>query len=352
MGDGINGPSPEAKTKPDVAQTEYISGSLRRGGVFMDWDLLYHTLALPLLRLAGTMCVGLLLASLLESLHWTRFVSRLASPLAKAGHLREVSAASFALAFFSPAASNSLLAEAHARGELSRGELTFANLFNSSPTFLVHLPTLFSLVFAFLGPLAFVYVGLTFAAAALRTLCTLAVGRVMLPEPEPGCLVCAEQEQRKGWRETVRVTLRRFRKRIVKLLIFTLPVYVLFFALQQAGLFSAAERWMAEHSGWLGFLNPQSLGIVAMYLVSESGAAFSAAASLADSGSLTPPEIVMALLAGNIISTPMRAVRHQFPSYAGYFSPALALRLVLANQACRASSLVLVTAAYYWCAFH
>ena len=31
MGDGINGPSPGAKTKPDVAQTEYISVSLNLG---------------------------------------------------------------------------------------------------------------------------------------------------------------------------------------------------------------------------------------------------------------------------------------------------------------------------------
>jgi len=47
----------------------------------------------------------------------------------------------------------------------------------------------------------------------------------------------------------------------------------------------------------------------------------------------------------------MRAVRHQFPSYAGYFTPALALHLVLANQACRAASLIVVTAAYYWYVF-
>lgn len=317
-----------------------------------DFELVYTKLALPLLRLAGTMCIGLLAASLLESLHWTRFVARLAFPLARAGHLREVSAASFALAFFSPVASNSLLAEAHARNELTRGEVMFANLFNSSPTFLVHLPTLFSLVFAFLGPLAFVYVGLSFAAAALRTFCTLALGRIMLPVPEPGCAACGEQDQKHGgWRETVDITLRRFKKRISKLLVFTIPVYVLFFVLQQAGLFSAAERWMAGHSGWFGFLNPGSLGIVAMYLLSESGAALSAAASLADTGALAPQEIVLALLVGNIISTPMRAVRHQFPSYAGYFAPALALQLVLANQACRATSLILVTALYYWYAF-
>ncbi len=312
---------------------------------------IYTNLLIPLLRLVGSMCAGLLIASLLESLHWTRLVAKLAAPLARAGHLREASAASFALAFVSPAASNSLLAEAHARGELTRRELVFANLFNSSPSFLVHLPTLFSLVFAFLGPLAFVYVGLCFIAAALRTACTLAVGRLLLPAPEAGGLFPAAQKKQGDWRETARLTLRRFKKRISKLLLFTLPVYVLFFALQQMGLFTAAERWMAGHADWLGFLDPKSLGIVIMYLLSESGAALSAAASLVDAGALAPQEIVLALLAGNILSTPVRALRHQLPSYAGYYSPALALHLVLINQLCRAASLVPVAVAYHCYAF-
>ena len=316
----------------------------------MDFDLYYTKLVLPLLRLVAAMCVGLLAASLLESLHWTRFVAKLAGPLARAGHLREVSAASFSLAFFSPAAANSLLAEARARGELSRGELILANLFNSSPAFLVHLPTLFSLVFAFLGPLAFVYVGLTFAASLLRTFGTLLAGRLLLPAP-PRQEPAAGGAERRGWRETVGLTWRRFKKRISKLLIFTLPIYILFFLLQQAGVFAAVESWLSGHADWLGFLNPKSLGIVVMHLAAEQGAALSAAAALADSGGLAAREIVMALLVGNIVSSPMRALRHQFPSYAGYFAPAMALRLVLANQACRAASLVCVTTAYYFYAF-
>lgn len=318
----------------------------------MDLELYYTKLALPLLRLVVTMCIGLLAASLLESLHWSHFAAKLAAPLARAGHLRSISAASFALAFFSPAASNSLLAEAHDKGELSRRELVFANLFNSSPTYLVHLPTLFSLAFAFLGPLAFVYVGLTFAASVLRTLCTLLVGRILLPVPEKARTASShEGKKKREWRETLNSTLCRFQKRIAKLLMYTLPIYILFFAMQQGGIFTVAEHWLAGHSGWLGFLNPKSLGIVVLHLVAEPGAALSAAASMADTGGLTPQEIVMALLAGNIVSTPMRAVRHQFPSYAGYYAPALAFRLVLTNQACRAASLVCVSAFYYFYAF-
>lgn len=318
----------------------------------MDASLIYSKLVLPLLRVAATMCVGLFLASLLESLHWTRFVARLASPLARLGHLREVAAASFALAFFSPAASNSLLAEAHTRGELTRRELIFANLFNSSPTFLVHLPTLFSLVFAFLGVRAFVYVGLCFAAASLRTLATVLTGRLLLPPPAPGCHDCPQNgPEKRSWKETAAITARRFKKRISKLLLFTIPIYCLFFAMQQAGWFAAVEGWLAGHAGWFAFLNPKAVSIVAMYLVSESGAALSAAASLADTGALGPHEIILALLVGNIISTPMRAVRHQFPAYAGYFTPRLALTLVVANQICRAVSLGIVAVIYYWYAF-
>ena len=118
--------------------------------------------------------------------------------------------------------------------------------------------------------------------------------------------------------------------------------------MQQAGWFILAEKWLAAHAGSLPFLNPQAISIVAMYLLAESGAAMSAAASLAVGGALTDHEVIMALLVGNIISTPMRALRHQLPSYAGFFAPALALNLVLMNQLCRAASLISVAVLYYW----
>lgn len=309
-------------------------------------------LLLPLGRLVLTMAIGLLAANLLEALHWTRFVAKLSSPLARLGHLNEASGASFSLAFFSPAASNALLAERYEAGAMSRKELVLANLFNSSPTFLVHLPTLFSLVFAFLGTRAFVYVGLTFTAALLRTLVTLGLGRVMLSAPEKGPEAAGNREPaKKSRQEILRVTLRRFKKRLGTLLLFTIPIYCAVFAMQQAGWFETAERFMAEHISLLAFLNPQALSIIALHLVAESGAALSAAASLAHAGALAPNEVIMALLVGNILSTPMRAARHQFPSYAGYFKPGLALHLVIMNQGFRVLSLALVACGYYWWAF-
>ncbi|MCL2123754.1 MAG: hypothetical protein FWH34_06645, partial [Desulfovibrionaceae bacterium] len=95
------------------------------------------------------------------------------------------------------------------------------------------------------------------------------------------------------------------------------------------------------------FLKPQALGIIVLHLAAEMGAALSAAGSVFNAGGLTASEVVLALLVGNIVSTPMRAIRHQLPSYAGFFTPVLALELVLVNQTLRAVSMV-CAAWLYW----
>ncbi len=120
------------------------------------------------------------------------------------------------------------------------------------------------------------------------------------------------------------------------------------YLLQRYGFFSLAEAWLTAHMGWLSFLKPQAMGIIALHLAAELGAALGAAGSVLQTGGLAPRDVVLALLVGNILSTPMRAIRHQLPSYAGFFRPGLALRLVLANQGLRAVSMALVTLLYYF----
>ena len=64
--------------------------------------------------------------------------------------------------------------------------------------------------------------------------------------------------------------------------------------------------------------------MVALQLTAEISAGLAAAGALLDNGSLEARQVVLALLAGNVLSAPMRAVRHQFPFYAGIFQPKLA----------------------------
>ena len=309
----------------------------------------WKALGWPLCRLLLGMAFGLLIANVLEALRWTRHLARLSAPLARAAHLREVAGAAFALAFVSPAGANGLLSESHRRGELDRRELMLANLFNSLPAYLVHTPTIFLLTWPVLGFPAVVYVGLTLAAAVLRTAFTVALSRRLLP-PAPVSAPAREPETPGGravWGEALRKAWRRFLRRLPRLVLFTVPVYSLMYLLQRYGAFAAAEAWLGRHMDWLPVVRPQALGIILLHLAAELGAALGAAGSALQAGGLAPEDVVMALMVGNILSTPMRAIRHQLPAYAGFFRPKLALRLILANQGLRALSMALMAAVYY-----
>ena len=127
---------------------------------------LWQGLLGPLLRLVFFVSLGLLIGNLIESLNWTHRVARIASPLVRRAHLSDITGASFSMAFFSAVTANTMLSEAYDQGEISRQELIFANLFNSLPTYFLHLPTLFFLAVPMLKGVAFIYVGLTLLAAS------------------------------------------------------------------------------------------------------------------------------------------------------------------------------------------
>lgn len=307
---------------------------------------IWHGLLWPLVTLTFSISLGLFIGNLIEALHWTRAVAKVASPLFRLSRLKDVSGASFSMAFFSGAAANTMLAEAYEQGRISRRELILSNLFNSLPTYFLHLPTLFFVAAPFIGSAAVVYVGLTVLAAFLRTICIVIVSRIVLPPVAEGCVVCMLEDTGKAFREVLTGVWKRFRKRLPRIVCITAPIYTLFFVLKAQGLFAWLERAFAQKSLLLGLLPPEAMGIVAFHVVAESSAGFAAAGALIGAGALTTQQIVLALLLGNILSSPMRAVRHQFPYYAGIFKPRLAAELIIVSQVWRMLSLIVVAAGY------
>ncbi|MFV0423936.1 hypothetical protein [Oleidesulfovibrio sp.] len=313
-----------------------------------DAQIWWSGLIKPLLRLIVLLSFSLLLANIIEALNWTRGVAKVAAPLVQVGHLRDISGAAFSLAFVSSIAANTMLAEGYEKGELSRRELILANIFNSMPAYFLHLPTMGMLVISVLGWVGAVYVALTLVAAMLRTVSVLVFGRLFLPPLPEGCVSCRLDEYTPAtWHEAVQRSLKRFRKRMPRILYITVPVYTLVFILQRSGGFAAIETFMQEYVQFLAFLEPQTLSVVILHIAAEFTPAISAAGALVDSGSVGWREIIIALMAGNVLSTPMRAFRHQFPSYAGIFQPRLALVLIAANQTLRAGSIILVGIVFY-----
>lgn len=311
--------------------------------------VIWQGLGWPLIRLMFFISLGLMIGNLIESLNWTHGVARLAAPVVRIAHLSDITGASFSMAFFSAVTANTMLSEAYEQKKITKQELVFANLFNSLPTYFLHLPTLFFLAVPLIKNVAFVYVGLTLFAAFLRTVSILVVGRIVLPDNKEHCIVCRLEENRvstlgqafgRAW--------SRFQKRIKRILMITVPIYSIVFVLNRLGMFALLQEGLAEHVKVLAWLHPESLGVVALQLTAEISAGLAAAGALLDNGSLEARQVVLALLAGNVLSSPMRAVRHQFPFYAGVFQPRLAAELIIYNQLFRTGSIILVGIIYYF----
>ncbi len=300
----------------------------------------------PLIRILCFVAIGLVVANLIETLKWTDRLAVIARPLIRMGRLSSITGASFSMAFISGVSANTMLAEALDKGQLAKKEMILANLFNSLPRFFLHLPTVFFLTLPFIKGAAFLYVGVTLGAAVLQTGFVVLCSRFLLSAPTEMVELKPASKKKVTWREALAKSYKRLKKRMKKIVLFLVPVYVAFFILSRYGLFHHLEEIFARAS-FLSWLHPQSLGIVIMHVTVEFSAGLAAASVLLADNSLGQREIVLALLAGNILAAPIRAVRHQLPYYVGIFPPKLAVQLVGISQLARACCIVVVGYCYY-----
>ncbi|HIQ38359.1 MAG TPA: hypothetical protein EYH36_10280 [Desulfocapsa sulfexigens] len=312
---------------------------------------LWPSLIWPLLRLIFFISIGLLVANFIESLNWTSRIATLARPLIRLGNLSETAGASFSMALFSGVSANTMLSEAYEKKTILKKELILSNLFNSLPTYFLHLPTVFFITAPLIKGAAFIYVGLTFGAAIFRTVSIVLLSRFLLPAVDNPISQQkeADEQKKKGidWKGAFKKSWKRFKKRIRKIIKYTVPIYILVFLMHRGGIFDVLESGMAEYLSFLTWLTPQSMGIITLHIAAEFTAGLAVAGALLQEGSMTYREVVLALLVGNVLSSPVRAIRHQFPYYAGIFQPKMAAELIVYNQVFRVGSLILMGCIYF-----
>ncbi|PIE57223.1 MAG: hypothetical protein CSA34_00090 [Desulfobulbus propionicus] len=306
--------------------------------------ILWTQLIFPLIRLLLFICAGLLVANFIEALGWTRKTSIIARPLTRIAHLSPQTGASFSMAFFSGVSANTMLAEAYDQKIISRRELVLANLFNSLPTYFLHLPTTFFMMAPLIKGAAVIYICLTFGAAVLRTCCITVLSHFLLPPAQPGEIT--QPPTTTPFADAWTKTWKRFTRRIRKIIRFTIPIYTLFFLLNRLDFFTLLEQLMTDHLSILSWLSPQAMSIITLHVVAEFSAGLAAAGALLADGTMSQREVILALLVGNILSSPVRAIRHQFPYYAGIFKPALATRLIFFSQSFRTAGICVVAVLY------
>jgi len=112
------------------------------------------------------------------------------------------------------------------------------------------------------------------------------------------------------------------------------------------GLFTIMQHWLA-HFIATRFIPMEALSLVVLSFAAEFTSGFAAAGALLESGVLSIKQTVMALLIGNIVAFPIRALRHQLPRYVGIFSPKMGTQLLLLGQSFRILSLIVVGVVYW-----
>jgi hypothetical protein len=303
----------------------------------------------PLGRLLLFICIGLCVGQTIEALGWTRFLAFWVAPLFRYGRLGDRCSAAFTTAFVSGVAANAMLLEYRQAGLISRRQLYLANLVNQFPAYFLHLPTTFFIVVPLTKAAGLLYFGLTFGAVLFRTVLLLIVGHLWEPrnvsQIEDRGPLPDETAGPKGTRlwESLKT---RFPQRILGVIIYVIPIYTAVFLIHAAGGFDWVRSGLAAYVTD-AFIPVESLSVVILSFAAEFTSGFAAAGALLDAGVLTVKQTVLALLIGNILAFPVRAVRHQLPRYMGIFGPKTGLQLLLLGQSYRISSLIAVGWGYY-----
>lgn len=318
----------------------YLAASKTDLSEFFSLNNMWNKVGKPILRTTIFISIGLLAGQLIESLGWTARLGRLVWPLLNWARLPAPAGAAFTSSFISGVLANSILFTSWQEGKLSKRGLILANLLcNSLPVYVLHMPTTLFIALSLTGKAGVLYMVMMFAAALLRFIGAAAVSRLIMPE----CDACSlgEVEPKRPFREIWSETWPKFKQRLVRLIIVIVPVYLAVVLLAESGFF----QWMrTAMAGWITttIIPVEAMSLVIFSLVAEFTSGFAAAGALIQSAALTTKQAVLALLIGNVVATPVRALRHQAPQYMGIYTPAFGIQIILINQSVRVVSVVLV----------
>ena len=293
-------------------------------------------LGIPLLRLLLFISIGLLAGQVIESFGWTRQVAVFARPFFRFSNLGNRCSAVFTTAFISGAAANAMLLDFYEDNKISKMQLFLSNYINHFPAFFLHLPTTVFIVLPLTGTAGALYFLITFLATLLRTICFLLFGRLYLKKHDVN--------KEKAYSHTEQPS--KLPARITNIIIWVLPIYTIVFILNLNGFFDYLNKTLSNYVT-ITIMPVESLSVVILSFAAEFTSGFAAAGALMDAGVITVKQTVIALLLGNVLAFPIRALRHQLPRYMGIFSPKMGLQLLLSGQFFRVLSIILMGTLYY-----
>ena len=249
---------------------------------------------------------------ILEFRCWLHRIATTAGPLMRLSRLPEPCVLAFVASFASGNVAALMLADGRREGRVTRREMIAGALCCSVPPVFMFTGCLALPVIGILGWAGALYFAVSFGTMALALLLFLLAAR-MLSGRGGGGMRSVEAVLPLPWSEVRRRVAKRTLGFLVRLLLLTVPFYLWTSCVIQRGWlnFRAPESWGA-------FLSPGALTVLGARfggLLASSGAA----AELLKQRQITIPQLVIALLIGNILNGIIRMVRRGLPVSMGIY---------------------------------
>ncbi len=289
--------------------------------------------------------IGIVLMEFLIELGWIQKLGFVTAPFMRFGHLREEVGVSFLVAFGSPTAGNSMIAELNKKGLINNKETLIASLVTSFPATFIFLRDLLPVLGILLGTTGLIYLGIVVAVGFLRTAITLVIGRMMLPPKETA--VIRQEAKRKKFGIALKNSISSSLVPLKRIIPTMVVVAIFVFQLIDIGFFDMISVYMKDIPV-LKYLPPQGLPVIAAWFASNIGA-YTIAGNLLTEGIMSSREIVITLLVGRVLSSIVR-LRFTIPYYTGIFSPKLGMQIMLLSTLMQEglTVIVIVLLALFW----
>ncbi len=299
-----------------------------------------------LIRTIPMMVAGVFAAELILAFNATERISRLSRPLTRFSNLHHECGISFMMAFISPKAANAMLAKYQRDGMITRREMVIAALMNSFPNVVMHWRYLLPVYIPLLGLTGLVYFAILVVVGIIKTVIIMVAGRRILPpqgeEEGKGDEEINGGKPRPPWREGVRMALASSWDSLRHILVISIPTIIIVAVLITPGFFDVVADVMQGFGSWFP-VPPAGFAIIAAQFGSFIAGA-SVASTLLAAGTLTPQEIVITLLVGNILTSVTRGIRWYGSSYAAIFGPRTGAEIQALSTGLRVAIMVVIVA--------
>lgn len=320
-------------------------------------DSLTYTARL-LVTMGSVMFVSLFGVELLMQLGLMRRLAPLGRPMARLARLPAESAVTFLTSLGSLVAANTMIAQFHQDGRISRRELVLSAVLNTVPLHFKEALTFhFPIILPLLGwKLCLIYLAAFWLAGLLKLAFVVAWGRWIsggagpLPDdgPWPECPPHSPDCMNRTFRQLVGDAFHAkqglFRRMMVLLAVVTLIVQLLV----QSGMMDHLHHLVRPVTDIL-HLPPAVIGPVSAYILSPT-VGITYMSNLLNDGRVTDFQAIVALLAGGLIMVPAIRLRGTLPRYTAIFGirhgPFICLLTLGLSMTARAIILVLVLLFY------